>query len=39
VQDRASFLFVSTVHRRSPFIAFVAADGELIGFIAQVDLV
>ena len=39
VLDRASFLFVSTVHQKSPCIAFGAADGKLVWFIAHVDLV
>jgi hypothetical protein len=36
---RASFLCASTVRRKSPCIAFGAADRKLIWFIAHVDLV
>ena len=36
VLDRASFLFVSTVHQKSPCTAFVRANGGLIWFVAQV---
>jgi predicted MPP superfamily phosphohydrolase len=39
VPVRASFLCASTVRRKSPCIAFGAADRKLIWFIAHVDLV
>jgi hypothetical protein len=39
VLDRASFLCASTVRRKSPCIAFGAADSDLIWLIARVDLV
>ncbi|WP_338025643.1 hypothetical protein [Bradyrhizobium zhanjiangense] len=37
VLDRASFLFASTVHQKSPCTASVRANGGLIWFVAQVD--